>query len=152
MAQCINRIDHIVWLVHAHNQEAYVEKLGKLFRTRFDGPLVRLDMGCRFWVSWEAGLEIFAPWGDNDYASIWSKRLEERGEGVLSMVFGVPDIEEASEHARQLDYQVSPIIGLSGDEPWMHKLESFKEVMIGDFLGTIMSFGEIRYADGVIGK
>jgi len=152
MAQCINRIDHIVWLVHAHNQEAFVEKFEKLFRTHFDGPLIRQDFGAQFWVSWEAGLEILAPWGESEYAKMWSDRLEQRGEGVLSMVFGVPNIEEACDHARQLDYQVSPITGFSGDEPWMHKLETFKQAIVGDVLGTLIGFSEIRYADGVIGN
>ena len=150
MSQCINRVDHVVWLVHAENQQDYVDKLGKLFRTRFDGPLVRPEFGTRFWVSWEAGLEIFAPWGDNDYAKMWMQRLEKKGEGVLSVVVGVRDIEEASTHARQLGYPVSQIIGFSGDEPWKDKLESFREAIIGDALGTLLGFGEIRYAEGVI--
>jgi len=150
MAQCLNRVDHVVWLVHAENQEGHVEKLSKLFRTKFDGPLVRPEFGARFSVSWEAGLEVFAPWGDSDYAAMWRQRLEQKGEGVLSVVVGVPDIEEASEHAKQLGYPVSPIIGLSGDEPWKHKLESFREAIIGDVLGTRLGYGEIRYAAGII--
>ena len=152
MSQCVNRVDHVVWLVHAENQEDYVDKFSKLFRTQFDGPLVRPEFGARFWVSWEAGLEIFAPWGDNDSAKMWSQRLKERGEGVLSVVFGVRDLAEASEHARQLGYPVSPVIPLAGDEPWKHKLESFREAIIGDVLGTLMGFGEIRYAEGVMEK
>lgn len=152
MSQNINRVDHVVWLVQAENQEKYVEQLSALFRTQFDGPLIRADFGTKFWVSWEAGLEVFAPWGDNDQAKMWSKRLEERGEGVLSVVFGVRDIEEANAHARQLGYPVSPIIGFAGDEPWKHKLECFRETIIGDALGTLLGFGEIRYAEGVIAE
>ena len=152
MAQCVNRIDHVVWLVHAHGQDACVEKFEQLFRTRFDGPLIRPEFGCRFWVSWEAGLEILSPWGEGAYAKAWAQRLDQRGEGVLSVVFGVPDIEEACAHAKTLDYAVSPIIGLSGDEPWAHKLARFQEAMVGDVLGTLIGFGEIRYADGVIEK
>ena len=128
MSQCINRVDHVVWLVHAENQEDYVEKFSKLFRTQFDGPLIRPEFGTKFWVSWEAGLEIFAPWGDSASAKMWTQRLEERGEGVLSVVFGVRDLEEASDHARQLGYPVSPIIPLAGDEPWKHKLEHQKKL------------------------
>ena len=75
---------------------------------------------------------------------------EKKGEGVLSVVFGVRDIEEANTHARQLGYRVSQIIGLAGDEPWKDKLESFREAIIGDALGTLLGFAEIRYAKGVI--
>ena len=152
MSQLINRVDHVVWLVQPQNLEAYVEKFSKLFRTQFDGPQLRPAFGVKFWVSWEAGLEILAPWGDNDSAKMWTQRLKDRGEGVFSVVFGVRDLEEASEHARQLGYPVSPVFSLSGDEPWKHKMESFQEVVIGDMLGTLMGFGEIRYAEGVVEK
>ena len=32
------------------------------------------------------------------------------------------------------------------------KLARFQEAMVGDVLGTLIGFGEIRYADGVIEK
>ncbi|WP_176593949.1 hypothetical protein [Sphingobium sp. EM0848] len=152
MRKFINHVDHIVWIVRPENQQLYVDKLSKLFRVTFEGPVLREEFGAQFWVSWESGLEIFAPHGDGDMAKMWLQRLEERGEGVLSMVFGVPDMEEACEHASQLGYQVSPVIGFGGNEPWKHKLPVFKEATVVDMLGTMMAFGEIGYADGVIAE
>ena len=150
MVQFNNRIDHIAWVVHTDNQEAYVEKLEKLFGIRFEGPLIRDEFGIRLWMSWESGLEIISPWGTGEHAKMWADRLAERGEGIHAMVFGVPNIEESSDHARQLGYGVSPTIGFAGSEPWKHKLETFKEAVVGDFMGTMVCFGEIRYPDGVV--
>ena len=75
---------------------------------------------------------------------------DERGEGVHSIIFGVPDIEDALAHAKELGYPVSAAFGFGGNEPWKHKLEVFKEAVVGEALGTLIGFGEIRYADGVI--
>lgn len=150
MRQMVNRVDHVVWIARPENAQAYVERLSGLFGVAFDGPVVREAYGCRFWVSWEGGLEVFTPYGDGPYAAAWHKRLEERGEGVLTVVFGVRDIHDAQENARRLGYQPSDIIELAGDEPYLHKLETMREVIATDMLGTFMSFGEIRYADGVV--
>jgi hypothetical protein len=150
MRQMINRVDHVVWIVRPENAQAHVDRLSALYGVTFDGPVVREPLGCCFWVSWEAGLEIFTPHGDGPYAAGWNKRLEERGEGVLSVIVGVRDINAARENARRLGYEPSEIIGLAGDEPYVHKLETMKEVIATDMLGTYMSFGEIKYAEGVI--
>jgi hypothetical protein len=150
MNQNLNHLDHIMWMVRFKNQEAYVKQLSELFQVRFDGPLVRPDIGLCAWLTWEAGLEVLSPLEDDTpQASHLRQELERRGEGLWGMTFGVPDIRKARDHAIRLGYEVSVVIENTGAEPWHHKTETMKEAIVGEFLGTKLIFGEIVYREGV---
>ena len=150
MNQNVNHVDHVVWITHLNNQAARVQELSKMFKAEFLGPREFPDMGMCIYVCWESGLEIVAPLNeDTPQANQLRKRLEERGEGFLAVVFGVPDIMAAREHVLKLGYTPSDVIEYAGQKPWSNKLETFKEVIVTEFLGTLMAFGEITYSDGV---
>jgi hypothetical protein len=150
MAQNIKHIDHVIWICHPENQAQYVEKLAKLSEAKFHGPLERGDLGVRIYISWSSGLEIIAPL---EKATIYSQSLKDhlakRGEGLLGVVFGVSNIEEARKRAMMLGYEVSPLIQNAGDEPYVDETEVMKEIMVGDFMNSLFVFGEIKYAKGV---
>src|SRR5690606_28382236 len=101
--------------------------------------------------SWATGLEIVSPLEE---ATIFSQPLkdhiEQRGEGLLGVIFGVADIEEARKRALGLGYEISPLIENRGDEPYAHETETMKETVIGNFLNSLIVFGEIKYAPGVV--
>jgi len=61
------------------------------------------------------------------------------------VIFGVADIDVARERAIKLGYSVSPLIENAGHEPYIGETEVMKEVMVGDFMNSILVFGEIRY-------
>ena len=150
MNQNINHVDHIMWMVHFKNQEVYVRQLSELFKVKFDGPFMRPDMGLCSWLTWEGGLEVLAPLDDDTpAANQLREELQQKGEGFWGMAFGVPHIQRAREHALRLGYQASDIIENTGSEPWHHKTQTMKEVIIGDFLGVKLIFGEIVYRDGI---
>jgi hypothetical protein len=150
MGQNVNHVDHVVWITHLRNQENRVRELGAMFNADFLGPRDFPDMGMRIYVSWESGLEVVAPLDDRTpQADELRKRLQERGEGFLAIVFGVRNIKAAREHVQKLGYTPSEIIEYQ--KPWGNKLTTFKEAIFTEFLGTVMALGEIVYADGVIG-
>jgi hypothetical protein len=148
MRQNINRIDHVVWIAHLENQTACVRKLSEMFRVEFLGPCLQHHMGMQVCVSWEGGLEVIAPIDeDTPQANSLRAHLKERGEGFFAVVFGVPDIEEARDHMLKLGYDAGEVVPSTGKEPWLHQVGVFKEVIFGEFLGTLMALGEITYPD-----
>jgi len=151
MKQQVNHIDHVIWVCRPENLEGYVDTLSKLCDVRFHGPVEKTDMGLRLYMSWAAGLEVVAPVApDNANADALRTHLERRGEGLLGVVFGVPDIEAARRRAEGLGYPVSGLIGNLGTEPYVHETEVMKEVVAGDFMNAMFVFGEIRYADDLL--
>jgi hypothetical protein len=142
-----NRIDHFVWVVHEENLDQYVKKFSDLFQTtfeEFDGK-----NGARIFVSWETGFEFATPTGDGLGGHGLKAHLDAHGEGPFAIVFRVPDIEAASERAKELDWPVSSSV-LGNDESdlvWT-AVSRVREQFVGPFLGTMLLFGQIDYRDG----
>ena len=108
MTQNINRVDHVLFIAKPENQAAYVEQLSKLCRVNFHGPVEKLDIGVRLYISWTSGLEVVSPVSDTAPWSVHMRSiLAQRGEGVIGVVFGVADIDDARRHAQALGYQIS---------------------------------------------
>jgi 4-hydroxyphenylpyruvate dioxygenase-like putative hemolysin len=145
-----NRVDHVVWICRTENQRAYVEQLSKLCQVRFHGPVDKQDRGARLYLSWASGLEVVAPLAGNPNGQALRDHLERHGEGLMSVVFGVPDIEEAQKRAASLGYAPSDIIQNQGDEPYAHETETMKEVVVGEVINARFVFGEIRYHDDLL--
>jgi hypothetical protein len=149
MNQNVNHVDHVVWVAEPDNHQRFVDKLSALFDIEFEGPFERTDAGITVSVSWGGGVEVVSPAGPGPFAERARDHLENRGESVFAVVFGVPEIEKARARAESLGYQTSPLVENLGGEPWDHQLLSFKESAIGEFAGTLLMFGEITYCDGV---
>src|SRR3546814_809738 len=97
--QNINRVDHILYIAWPENQEAYVEQLSKLCKVKFYGPVDKPEFGIRLYINWAAGLEVVSPVSDTAPWSLQMRDyLERRGEGVMNVIFGVRDINEAKDH------------------------------------------------------
>jgi hypothetical protein len=118
------------------------------------GPNIREDFGISVWLSMEGGLEIVSPTenSDNPFAIQMRAHLAERGEGLLGVVFGVPDIEEALDRARGLGYQPSELFGVAETDSWKHQVTALKESVVGEFMNSVFSFGEIEFASGTLQK
>ena len=143
--QNVNRVDHVMYLAKPENQAAYVEQLSKLCRVRFHGPVEKPDLGVRLYISWAAGLEVVSPVSDSAPWSLRMKQyIEERGEGVMSVIFGVKDIHEAKAHAESLGYQTSDIIENDGTESYAEETEVMKETVVGTLINNLFTFGEIK--------
>ena len=151
MKQNVNHIDHVIWICKPENQSAYVKQLSELCNVRFHGPVDKESLGVRIYISWAAGLEVVTPLSDsNPNAKSLQTHLNERGEGILGVVFGVPDIGEGRTRAQGLGYPVSDIIENVGDEPYVHETECMKEVIVGNIASSLFILGEIRYADNLL--
>lgn len=72
--------------------------LGATFHEATAEDVVRL--GIRVAFSWDAGIELVSPMPDRE--SFVTEILEQRGEGLINVVFAVDDVEKAREAAEAL--------------------------------------------------
>jgi hypothetical protein len=96
----VGRIDHVVayfWTV-ANLERAKLQLESALGIADFEEVPDPVG-GMRFVVSWDAGIELSAPTAELSEDSPLRQRLEERGEGWHSIVFGVADLAEAEQRA-----------------------------------------------------
>src|ERR1700733_7260723 len=88
-----NHVDHVAWISRPETLEvnaAELEKLPAAQLIRFE----REDMGFVMCIDWEAGLEVVSPMQEpTDFNKGLRDWLETRGEGVISVVFGVRELE-----------------------------------------------------------
>lgn len=149
MKKLVNHVDHVTWICRLENLETNVAKLEKLAdakMTRFE----RRDMGFVMYLCWEAGLEMVAPLDEpTEFCRMMNHWLNTRGEGVMSIVYGVRNLEKHRQRVEALGYQVGPIMDDHVDSPWHEKLVLHERVA-GEFLGSLFILGDIDYADGVI--
>lgn len=146
MPQITNRLDHVAWMCLPENHDAYVEKLEKLFRFKFEADDGGPDFGLRITWSWTTGLEVLSPAGDRDlpHAKMAWDFLDKRGEGLFAIVFGVKDVEETIEHARSLGYDPSGLLSLpETDKPWRKRVQDCTESVIEHWLDGNLAIGSI---------
>jgi hypothetical protein len=149
--QNIKRVDHVVYVARAENQAAYAEQLSRLCRVKFYGPVDKPESGLRIYISWTAGLEVISPVSETTAWSLHIRQLiEQRGEGIMGVIFGVADIEEARRHAMTLGYAVSDIIENEGFEPWADQTEIMKESGVGMIMNSTFGFGEVKLGPGAL--
>lgn len=85
---------HVVWCIRPENFEgarAFWEGVIGVALEELDLP----DLGLRILISWQGGVEIMTPaYPDGTMAEAARQFLDERGEGVYSVVYGIRNIEQ----------------------------------------------------------
>lgn len=149
MKKFVNHIDHVTWISHPDNIETNVERLEKLS----GGKLIRFereDMGFVMYLDWEAGLEVVTPMVKRtDFNQLLYNWLEERGEGLMGVIFGVRDLDA---HKRRLEaegLEVGPVMDDHPDSPWHDRIRLY-ERMGGVVMNSTFILGDIDYSDGMI--
>ncbi|MCE2391727.1 MAG: hypothetical protein J4G09_09630 [Proteobacteria bacterium] len=91
MGENVGRVDHVVMMVWPENLESCVRRLEEIFETEFQ--YFEADrQGIKGALSDETLLEVIAPLRDGSPASESLERLlDQKGEGVHSITFGVAD-------------------------------------------------------------
>jgi hypothetical protein len=149
MKKFTNHIDHVAWISRPETLEANVARLEQLA----DAQLARFqrnDMGFVMYISWEAGLEVVAPLPEltEFNRSLWHW-LDTRGEGIISVVFGVRDLDRHKARLEALGYEVGELMDNHPDSPWADKLVLWERIA-GEVMNTRFILGDIDYRDDVI--
>ena len=145
----VNHIDHVVWLSSLENLSANVDMIEKLSGAKLE-RCDREDLGVVLYISWEAGLEVVAPAGnETEYNAQLNLALEFLGEGILGVVYGVDHIEDQLPRLQTIGQELGMELLDSPNSPWRHKLlvreRTGPVVMNGSFM-----FGDVRYPEGMI--
>ena len=149
MKKFTNHIDHVAWISRPENLEANIAQLEKLTGAKL-ARFERKDMGFIMYISWEAGLEVVAPMAEPTEFNQWLRQwLETRGEGVMSVVFGVRDLDKHKARLEALGVPVGPLMDDHPDSPWHDQLVLW-ERQAGEVMNTAFVLGDIDYADDVI--
>ena len=93
------------------SKELYSKLLGATFHNA-DGT--GEPLGLNVAISWDAGIELCSPIPGRD--SFLEQYLEQNGEGIMSVVFGVDDAEEARDIAESAEINVLVPIDYNQEE------------------------------------
>jgi hypothetical protein len=144
LRQAVNRLDHIAILVKAENIEKYKKLMSDTLGITWDEAVPNESAGVIAVPSWDSGLELIAPLRES--GTIW-ERIQRWGEGTVTIVFGVPDMDKAVKHATDNGGQFLFNIEMEGTEPWLKRFKTFKETKVkifpDDFASTV-TFGQIE--------
>ena len=102
------RLHHVVFCVQPENQDRAADfwrDLGLVFQ-----EIALVEEGLRVLLDWSAGIEIISPTPDpGTETARFRELLEERGEGVCSVVVKGPNVEApilvAKQHGSSVRYQ-----------------------------------------------
>jgi len=122
----------------------YSELLGATFHEV--GPLAE-PFGVRAAFSWDAGIEICAPLPGRD--SPMKQSIEQQGEGLVGVVFGVENVDEARERAEKLNIRVSALIEYDQGQIRQYlqdRFKKYKQYMLkaADTYGVRVILGQIE--------
>lgn len=96
----VNRV-----MIAVHDMERakrqYADLLGATF---MDANWTGEPFGITVSIAWDAGIELCAPMPGREKDSAVSRFLAERGEGIMSVFFGVDDGDSANERAAAQGY------------------------------------------------
>lgn len=141
--QNINRIDHLAILVSAGSFENCVNRLTSALDARFVRA-ERGDLALLIAVDWDAGLEILAPTGPD--SPLWN-RLQTHGEGQVTIIYGVKDIDAGAARAKAAGFKLGGEIGLAGSEPWAAQFDVLREIPLSEICGIRIALGQIERRD-----
>ncbi len=130
MQQAINRLDHLAILVRYENFGRYKQRFSDVLGIAWDEEVVNESAGVIAVPSWDSGLELIAPMQQS--GRYWD-RIQRFGEGSVTIVFGVADIDAAIARAKDHDAPLCFHIELAGDEPWLNRFKLFREAKIDMF-------------------
>jgi hypothetical protein len=140
LKQNVNRIDHLAIVVSAASFENCLERLTRALEARFVRA-EREDLGLLIAIDWDAGLEILAPTGPA--SPLWD-RLQTHGEGQITIIYGVKDLDAAASRAKAAGFGLGAEIGLIGGEPWAAQFDVLREIPLSELCGIRIALGQIE--------
>lgn len=112
----VNRV-----MIAVHDIEKAKQKYADLLGATFvDANWTGEPFGISVSIAWDAGIELCAPLPGREKDSAVSQFLTHRGEGVMSVFFGVDDGEAAIERASAQGYPCVNALDYSAEEIDQH--------------------------------
>ena len=116
MGRSVGKVDHVVMMVWPENLDAAVERVRQLCEVEFEYFDVPVQ-GVKGALSTETGLEFIAPRRDGSSSSDSLVRLlEEKGEGLHSITFGVADAHATHERITRQGFKTRGVFDARNDD------------------------------------
>ncbi|MGE0308383.1 MAG: VOC family protein [Acidimicrobiia bacterium] len=140
----INCIDHIAICVRPENLESAVRQFSELLDITFEGPFPNEKAGITYYLDWESGMEVYAP--TNPAVAVERVQfLEEHGDGMFRLVFGVSDLDKAVDRARSMDQDVRQVSAFNMNPLWRERFDKMDEALLGTPVhGVRLAFSQIE--------
>ena len=101
MQQPKNRVSHVVYCFREENIDKAAAFLTDVLGAQFEDSS-RPELGLRIYISLESGLELIAPSPDiGAVGERFVRFLDEHGEGVYNIVYGVEDLDVTAQRAER---------------------------------------------------
>lgn len=116
----------------------------------FEGPFEPPGFGLTVAISFGAGVELMAPYGEDGYAAMARDHLAQHGEGVFGLVFGVDDLAAAEARAAEAGYprRGERLDCFVAQPAWRERFASMQEAVLGSVAGIEMTLIETRPRGG----
>ena len=116
MGNNVGCVDHVAMMVWPENLDASIERLSKMLEVEFQ-YFDAEPQGIRGAISPEAGLEFITPLRNGSPASDSLVRLlEEKGEGIHSIIFGVADAHGTKERLDAQGFKTRGVFDADHDQ------------------------------------
>lgn len=144
MQQPKNRVSHVVYCFRLENIDKAAAFLTDVLGAKFEDSS-RPELGLRILISLENGLELIAPSPDiGAVGERFTRFLDEHGEGVYNIVYGVEDLDVTSERAARLGVGVTHRSSFAHVPPWQGRFDVLDEAHLEPYLGMKITLGRIE--------
>jgi hypothetical protein len=139
-----NRVSHVVYCFRPENFDKAAEFLTNVLGAKFEDSS-RPELGLRILISLENGLELISPSPDiGPVGERFTKFLDEHGEGVYNIVYGVADLDETSERAKPYGVNVTHRSSFADLPPWQGRFDVLDEAHLEPYHGLKITLGRIE--------
>jgi predicted enzyme related to lactoylglutathione lyase len=144
MQQPINRVSHVVYCFRPENLDRAVAFLSEALGASFEDSS-RPELGLRIMISLESGLELIAPAPDlGPVPERFTQHLEQHGEGIYNIVYGVRDLDEVAVRAKAFGVGVTHRGSFADLPPWQGRFDVLDEAHLEPHLGMKITLGRIE--------
>jgi len=124
----------------------YADLLGAMFH---EANWTGEEFGIHVAISWNAGIELCAPIPGKESDSFLTPLLDQRGEGILNVVFNVDDADEALARAEAANIQTINAVDYTQEEIDQHLdglFTRYKEYFLntGERCGYAITLGQFE--------
>jgi hypothetical protein len=143
----INRVSHVVYCLRPENLDRVVEFFTDALGASFEDSS-RPELGLRIKIALESGIELIAPAPElGPTPQRFTDHLEQRGEGVYDVVYGVRDLDSAAAEAARFGIGVTHRGSFADVPPWQGRFKVFDEAHLEPIHGINLTLGRIEPLD-----
>jgi len=147
MEQPIDRVSHVVFCVRAENLDRAAAFWRDTLGVNFEDAS-RPELGLRIFVSLANGIELIAPSPDlGPTPARFTEFLDQRGEGIYDIVYGVRDLDSAAAAAESFGVRVTHRGSFADVPPWEGRFVHLDEAHLEPLHGMTITLGRIEPRD-----